>query len=226
MSVNTYQKTSKTKLSDNFNVSEFACHGNGCCTTVKIDSKLVEYLQKIREHFGKPITITSGYRCQKHNKNIGGATGSYHTKGQAADIIVSGVAPAKVAAYAESIGILGIGLYESNSDGYFVHIDTRTTKSFWYGQRQAYRSTFGGSTTTIGNEKCKVEIPLLRKGASGKAVKALQTLLIENGYSCGKYGADGDFGSGTYDALIKFQKAKVLTVTGKADVETWNKLFN
>lgn len=148
MAVKTYSKGSNAALSANFKVSEFACHGNGCCSTVMIDEKLVEYLQKIRDHFGKSITVTSGYRCPVHNKNVGGATGSRHAKGQAADISVKGVAPAEVAKYAESIGILGIGLYETSRDGHFVHIDTRTTKAFWYGQGQAYRSTFGGKTVS------------------------------------------------------------------------------
>ena len=69
-------------------------------------------------------------------------------KGQAADIVVKDIAPAEVAKYAESIGVKGIGLYETPTDGYFVHIDTRTTKSFWYGQKQASRSTFGGAPKT------------------------------------------------------------------------------
>ena len=146
MAVKTYSKGSNTSLSANFKVLEFACKGSGCCSTVLIDDKLVEYLQKIRDHFGKSITITSGYRCPTHNSRVGGATGSRHSKGEAADIVVQGVAPKKVAQYAESIGILGIGLYETSSDGHFVHIDTRTYKSFWYGQAQAYRSTFGTYT--------------------------------------------------------------------------------
>lgn len=150
MAVKTYSKMSTTSLSKDFKVCEFSCHGNGCCSTVMIDDKLVEYLQKIRDHFGKSITITSGYRCDTHNRNVGGATGSRHSKGQAADIVVSGVKPAEVAKYAESIGILGIGLYDTNKDGHFVHIDTRDYKSFWYGQAQAKRTTFGkytGSTS-------------------------------------------------------------------------------
>lgn len=145
MAIKTYKKNDQTQLSKNFKVSEFSCHGSGCCNTTMIDDKLVEYLQKIRNHFNTAITISSGYRCPNHNKRVGGATGSRHAKGQAADIIVSGVTPAEVAKYAESIGILGIGLYETSKDGHFVHIDTRTTKSFWYGQAQAHRTTFGGS---------------------------------------------------------------------------------
>lgn len=148
MAVKTYSKGSNTSLSANLKVPEFACRGNGCCSTVLIDDQLVTYIQKIRDHFKKPITITSGYRCPTHNSRVGGATGSRHSKGQAADIVVSGVAPKLVAQYAESIGIKGIGLYETAKDGHFVHIDTRTSKSFWYGQAQVYRSTFGVYTPT------------------------------------------------------------------------------
>lgn len=140
-----YTKGVAVQLSTNFKSTEFDCHGNGCCTKTQVDQKLVEYLQNIRTHFGKAVNVSSGYRCATHNKNVGGATGSYHAKGQAADIYINGVAPAEIAKYAESIGILGIGLYETNADGYFVHVDTRTTKSFWYGQAQTYRSTFGGA---------------------------------------------------------------------------------
>ena len=147
MAIKTFVKGKPTSLSTNFKSTEFDCHGSGCCTQTKVDDKLVQYLQQIRNHFGKPVNISSGYRCEVHNKNIGGATGSRHAKGQAADIYISGVTPAEIAKYAESIGILGIGLYETDADGHFVHIDTRETKSFWHGQKEAYRSTFGGSST-------------------------------------------------------------------------------
>lgn len=152
MAIKTYAKGSNTKLSANFNSSEFDCHGSGCCSSTLVDDKLVTYLQQIREHFGKPVNISSGYRCATHNKNIGGATNSRHSKGQAADIYISGVTPAEIAKYAESIGILGIGLYETNSDGFFVHVDTRETKSFWYGQKEASRTTFGGTTVATNNK--------------------------------------------------------------------------
>lgn len=150
MAVQSYPKSSTVKLSKNFNSREFRCGlGSPCsaCTVTLIDPQLVKYLQQIRDYFGVEVELTSAYRCPTYNSrpSVGGATGSRHTKGQAADIIVRGVAPARVAAYAEYIGVKGIGLYETPTDGYFVHIDTRTTKSFWYGQAQAYRSTFGGA---------------------------------------------------------------------------------
>ena len=145
MTIKTYQKKSDNKLSTNFRVSEFACHGDGCCSETSIDDQLVQRLQQIRDHFGKPVTINSGYRCAVHNKKVGGASASRHTKGQAADIVVKDVSPVEVAKYAESIGVNGIGLYDTTKDGHFVHIDTRDTKSFWFGHAQEKRSTFGGT---------------------------------------------------------------------------------
>lgn len=148
MAVKTYVKGRSTSISTNFKSSEFDCHGSGCCSQTKIDQQLVTYLQQIRNHFGKPLHVSSAFRCETHNKNVGGATGSYHIYGKAADIYIDGVTPAEIAAYAESIGIKGIGLYETDIDGFFVHIDTRTSKYFWYGQAGSQRSTFGGTTAT------------------------------------------------------------------------------
>lgn len=145
MAVKIYDDRVGVQLSTNFNSSEFNCKGNGCCKETYIDDQLIAYLQKIHDHFGKPVIVTSGYRCPTHNKRVSGSTSSYHTKGQAADIVISGVAPAEVAKYAESLGILGIGLYETAKDGHFVHVDTRTKKYFWYGQGEAKRTTFGGA---------------------------------------------------------------------------------
>lgn len=226
MGYKTCRKGIVEKLSTHFNSTEFDCHGVGCCSQTKVNEQLVEYLQNIRNHFGKPITITSGYRCAVHNKNVGGATGSRHSKGDAADIVVKGVTPAEVAKYAESIGIKGIGLYETASDGYFVHIDTRSTKSFWYGQRQEYRSTFSGASGNVSSVNSSNNSSLdtiLNYGDSGEAVKNLQAKLIRLGYSCGKYGADGDFGAGTEAAVRKFQsKTSGLAVDGIAGYQTLN----
>lgn len=43
-------------------------------------------LDPLREKWGAPIRVSSGYRCPKLNKAIGGAAGSQHMKGEAADI--------------------------------------------------------------------------------------------------------------------------------------------
>ena len=247
MAINTYAKGTSAKLSNNFNSAEFACKGSGCCKTLKIDSKLITYLQKIRDHFAQPVIITSAYRCSAHNKRVGGASGSYHTKGQAADFYVKNVAPAKVAQYAESIGVKGIGLYEG-ADGEFIHIDTRTQKSFWYGHKQENRATFGGVP------KVKISVLEFQKaaiadgyrfpkyGADGKwgsecesvARKAVcqrcywpwknknLTKLIQK---CVGVEQDGKFGAGTKAAVIAYQKAQGLPTNGVVDIDTWKKFL-
>ena len=74
-------------------------------------------------------------------------------------------------------------------------------------------------------EVCEVTIGILKKGSEGASVKALQILLIGNGFSCGSYGADGDFGSATDKAVREFQKAKGLSVDGEVGAKTWSKLL-
>ena len=240
MPINTYSKTGRKKLSANFKVYEFACQGKDCCSTIKIDSKLVEYLQNIRDHFGVAVTINSAYRCPKHNKAVGGASGSQHTKGTAADIVVKGIKPAEVAKYAESIGILGIGLYETSRDGYFVHIDTREKKSFWYGQKQEYRSTFGGVNPIKAWQLAAIADGFkFASGADGIWGKECEAVAKE---AVCKYRVlnykyknlvkiiqeavgvtpDGKFGAGTKKAVIAYQKAHGLVADGVVGYKTWN----
>ena len=56
-------------------------------------------LQPVRDHFGKPVVINSGYRSPKLNKAIGGSNKSQHTKGEAADIEIPGVDNLEIAKY-------------------------------------------------------------------------------------------------------------------------------
>lgn len=79
-----------------------------------------------------------------------------------------------------------------------------------------------GGNATQTNE---MKLPTLSKGSKGETVKAMQILLIGRGYSCGSYGADGDFGSATDSAVRKYQKANGLTVDGYCGPKTWAKLL-
>lgn len=122
-----HKKDGNIRLSSNFKVKEFACQDGS--DPIFIDSELVSVLQKIRNHFGKAVTITSAYRTPNHNKNVGGTTYSQHLYGKAADIKVQGIAPKDVAKYAETLlDEGGIGIYNT-----FTHIDVRSTKSRWQG---------------------------------------------------------------------------------------------
>ena len=67
--------------------------------------------------------------------------------------------------------------------------------------------------------------PTLRKGAKGNITKIMQQRLVALGYSVGKCGADGSFGSGTLSGVKAFQKAMGLTVDGVVGPNTWRKLL-
>ena len=245
MAVQKYKKGDPTKITANFRAREFDCAGSGCCTETLIDDKLVQYLQKIRDHFGKPVYLT-GYRCAVHNaKTPNAAPNSRHTKGMAADFHIDGVAPAEIAKYAESIGIKGIGLYDT-----FVHIDTRDFKSFWYGHGQEYRQTFGGAPKEKGytleqfvrdvQEACGANVDgkagsetlsktvtlSASKNSRHAAVEPVQKRLAAMGYTeVGK--ADGIAGANFTKAVKKMQR----DIGGLADGEitagktTWRKLL-
>lgn len=121
------------KLSPSFTVREFRCRDD--TDTIMIDEGLVVLLQCIREHFGKPITITSGYRTAAHNTAVGGSKSSQHLLGRAADIQVADTDPLVVAAYAESLMPTwgGVGRYpvKAGRAKGWVHVDTRANKSRW-----------------------------------------------------------------------------------------------
>jgi hypothetical protein len=121
-------KDGSKKLSANFKVREFACSDGS--DPIFIAPELVNILQKIRDHFGKPVNINSAYRTPAKNKAVGGATHSQHLYGIAADISIPGISPKTVAAYAETLlpNTGGIGIYKT-----FTHIDVRRTKSRWNG---------------------------------------------------------------------------------------------
>ena len=123
------------QLSPAFRVREFRCRDG--TDTILIDEGLVVLLQCIREHFGKPVTITSGYRTASHNTKVGGSKSSQHLLGRAADIQVAGVSVEDVAAYAESLmpDWGGVGRYPAKAGraAGWVHVDTRADKARWRG---------------------------------------------------------------------------------------------
>lgn len=111
-------------LSQHFSALEFACK-DGCGFGAQGDDihpELIVILERLRQHFGVPVKITSGCRCVRHNRRVRGAKRSQHLYGSAADIKVQGVSPRTVHAWLkrEMKGWGGLGLYTS-----WVHVDVR-----------------------------------------------------------------------------------------------------
>ncbi|MDY6148972.1 MAG: D-Ala-D-Ala carboxypeptidase family metallohydrolase [Porphyromonas sp.] len=83
---------------------------------------LLAKLDELRERLGRPVIVSSGYRCPVHNRNVGGVYNSQHVNGTAADIYCPGVAVGELASAARAVGFDGIGVYYFEG---FVHVDCR-----------------------------------------------------------------------------------------------------
>lgn len=113
-------------ISPNFNRSEFACRDG--CGFDTVDVELIEVLQGLREHFNRPVFVTSGCRCEMRNVLSGGSKNSQHLIGRAADIVVNGHKAHEVYDYLDKLypDQYGIGRYD-----HWTHIDTRNEKARW-----------------------------------------------------------------------------------------------
>lgn len=104
-----------------FKYEEFTCHCG--CGYNTIDIRLVKILDDIRKRYGKPAIITSGVRCEKHNREVGGVNGSWHTKRKAADFYINGISSSELMKYCSALVNQGILRYAYAIDSGAVHID-------------------------------------------------------------------------------------------------------
>ena len=166
-----------------------------------IDKRIVNLLELLRERFvakfgATAIIITphGGYRPDPLNKLVGGASGSQHRKGNAADFrvkLANGkyLDAATVAVWTEKwmadLGIKGgVGMYKASHT--YIHVDARGSNVAWY---DSYSSA---GCPGQGGRKCTY-----RKGTKGAGVVLIQRYL---GLS-----ADGKYGSKTAEAVKAFQ---------------------
>ena len=116
------------KLTKNFSREELACKCG--CDKCDMTDTFLKALQHLRDIVKFPITINSGYRCDEHNRAVGGAMSSKHKLGQAADLDLTSLSPHQVQTLLEAIKLVpeikGVGVAKS-----FVHIDTREFPAEW-----------------------------------------------------------------------------------------------
>lgn len=106
-----------------FKKSEFACKcGGKYCKGYPAEpqEKLIKVAERVREHFSKPVTVTSGLRCEKHNANEGGVSNSRHLSGKAMDFCIQGVSGATLLAYVQKQPEIR---YAYIISGNYVHMD-------------------------------------------------------------------------------------------------------
>lgn len=198
----------------NFLLREFRCKDGS--DEILLDSALVELLQKVRDHFGKAVSVTSAYRTPAHNRSVNGVTSSYHIKGRAADLTVTSVSNREVAKYLQSIGAKGIGLYDYT--GGFVHVDTREKQYYW--QQDSRNSKYYGVSKFGSVEVYIVKgraVATVRYNDRNEYVRLLQE---EIGVD-----PDGIFGPGTEEAVRIFQRMHGLAADGVAGPKTWSALL-
>lgn len=107
----------------NFSIEELKCKHCGAHILIP---EFMDKLQALRTEYGKPMKITSAYRCSAHNNAVS-STGVHgpHTTGEAVDIACSGADAYKLVSLAIKHGFTGIGVAQKGPhEKRFIHLDT------------------------------------------------------------------------------------------------------
>lgn len=99
------------------------------CAIDNLHLLITECLNLVRSEYGKPIIVTSGYRCERLNAKIGGKPTSQHLRGEAADLVgENNEETRRIFEAARKVGRYDQLLYERNSVGkIWVHISYKKT---------------------------------------------------------------------------------------------------
>jgi outer membrane protein OmpA-like peptidoglycan-associated protein len=132
--LDTSQPFHSTRLSASFTVGELVRSGPVYFHIARIDPELIRCLQQLRDHVGKPVTITSGYRTYEYNKKLytetykKKPTKSRHSSGQAADVHIAGMSGMEIAKAAISAcgPKIGVGIAQT-----YAHLDVRGSWAKW-----------------------------------------------------------------------------------------------
>ncbi len=124
-----FKKSENRQLTKHFNSSEFECPCKECKDANQyISPELLELLEEVREAYGKPIVITSGYRCPARNVKVGGAKNSSHLAGLAVDISPKVITTDEL----DKLYDLCYNKFDNIGDGRdkkFIHVDVRPAKA-------------------------------------------------------------------------------------------------
>lgn len=130
----TWKKGEDIQFTTHFNSKEFSCQCSYPeCIEQKISKKLVEDLETCRQEFKQSVIINSGYRCSKHNEDIGGAKNSQHKNGKAADTRPKLLTTDSMDEWFKIVSrtFKALGIAQS-----FIHVDVRevegSTRKIWY----------------------------------------------------------------------------------------------
>lgn len=132
----------RIRVSRNFLLREFECRGVrrgfDCCGGLAgIDPINLNALQLTREYINRPLSPSSGFRCEEYNKHVNGSVTSRHVQLLAVDLPCkgTGLTPDELADVLISFGIKRVGIYTELD---FVHLegyDRYTDKGYRYNRR-------------------------------------------------------------------------------------------
>lgn len=112
---------------ENFSKSEFDCQETG---ENMMTHAFMTKLQMLRDVYGKPMKVSSGYRSPRHSIEARKANPGQHANGIAVDILVSGADCVTLLELALHAGFTGIGVNQKG-ESRFLHLDTREHKTIW-----------------------------------------------------------------------------------------------
>lgn len=110
-----------------FSIAELCCKCDGryCDRAYWHDSGFLDALTSVRADIGGPLIVTSGHRCPKWNRRVGGAVASKHLQ-IAVDVAVASHSRSALLRSAQQRGFSGIGLA-----AHFIHLDRRADPALW-----------------------------------------------------------------------------------------------
>ena len=221
--IKNYKYNDKTQLTKNINVSALKCKCGGT-HDILIDVDHINNIQKFIDINGfNKIIVSSGYRCIKHDKRVGGSGSGPHTKGIAIDCCFyknGCIVPAKeICCLAQDFGFKGIGYIDKN----YVHLDNRQNGIYRGDETKGYSNNVGNDFYKYFNAiTCESNytesFPTLprrgyfKNGDKGEQVKLLQKFL--NWAINVKLSVDGIIGPKTIAAVKEFQSKVVIKTDG------------
>lgn len=208
------------QVSPHFKLYEFASPNTD---RVLYSTTVVEWLEKVRSHFGGSITITSGYRTSTYNRSVGGASNSAHIYGQAVDFKVfdsNGLVDSKaVCLWLEEQGFpYSIGYIKTAT-----HIDVRyTNRMIEYPKPYVFLNRIGTTFAKYWHVPMKYSGGLPTAPVSKKTGTKANIILWQKFLNwCGIIvKVDGLFGDKTEEATKIFQGWNFLLKDGKAGEDT------
>lgn len=231
MAIKWYPYNSTAQLSAHFNVSEFRCKCGGT-HNIAVDTNLVNMLETIftKMKCSKAI-ISSGYRCAKHDRTVGGYGSGPHVDGVAADVCFydknnKPINTKIISCIAQDMGFKGIA--NITWDYQWIHLDNKgriyrgneiygynTVTSDFYkyygitaeqvrkvtGETATVQQPAQQTTTTPVNNKDKQKTIEYPLNKYDAQIKELQQVFRQKGYVID---IDGYFGPKTYEVCKKF----------------------